>query len=244
MNNTVWNSVLAEIEISVSRASFMTWFKNTSLIEDESDQVTVSVPNIFAKQQLEVKYNDTIKELLQKNGVNASKVVYAINPESSKRRAKIGSAVEPAHSPATSTISAPKKAIVNDRYTFENFIVGSGNELAYAAGQAIASNPGTKYNPLFIYGGVGLGKTHLMHAVANKLLSENPRAKVLYLTSEKFTNDYINAISTKKMEDFNKKFEENVEKTSYDFAYQMKEFDQRIAALKFKMKKNGHYQGS
>lgn len=91
---------------------------------------------------------------------------------------------------------------INPKLVFDSFIIGKNNELAHAASLAVAKNPGTQYNPLFIYGGVGLGKTHLMHAVANKLLSENPRAKVLYLTSEKFTNDYINAISTKKMEDF------------------------------------------
>jgi chromosomal replication initiator protein len=91
---------------------------------------------------------------------------------------------------------------INQKYVFDNFIIGKNNELAHAASLAVAKNPGTQYNPLFIYGGVGLGKTHLMHAVANRLLSENPQAKVLYLTSEKFTNDYINAISTKRMDDF------------------------------------------
>lgn len=194
MDKAVWNSVLAEIEISVSRASFMTWFKNTSLVEEDAGHVTVAVPNIFAKQQLEVKYDNTIKELLEKNGVQASSVTYAINPSVNRKKA-----ADTKPSPSV-TIGKPrqKTALLNERYTFDNFIVGSGNELAYAAGQAIAANPGTKYNPLFIYGGVGLGKTHLIQAIGNGITANHPEVKITYVSTETFVNEFLDSIRFKK----------------------------------------------
>ena len=199
MNNTVWNSVLAEIEISVSRASFMTWFKNTSLLEEESGHVTVTVPNIFAKQQLEVKYNDTIKQLLQKNGVSASEVTYTIS-STSKKNDKNPSTASRADSTVTQPSARPaqKKMVLNEKYNFDNFIVGSGNELAYAAGQAIAVTPGTKYNPLFIYGGVGLGKTHLIQAIGNGIMANHPETKIVYVSTETFVNEFLDSIRFKK----------------------------------------------
>lgn len=196
MNETAWSSVLAEIEVSVSRASFLTWFKNTALVEEEAGQVTVSVPNIFAKQQLEVKYNDTIKELLKKNGVDAKRVVYTIHHSSKKPLTEKQAAETVSPLPATS--SASSNQLLNGRYTFDNFIVGSGNELAYAAGQAIATSPGTKYNPLFIYGGVGLGKTHLIQAIGNGILANNPKSKIVYVSTETFVNEFLDSIRFKK----------------------------------------------
>lgn len=197
MNNKVWSSVLAEIEVSVSRASFVTWFRNTALIEDRPGHVTVSVPNIFAKQQLEVKYNDTIKELLTKNGVEATKVTYSINPTTPAKKATIASPLTREHTQQPSLKRAPQP-ILNEKYVFENFIVGSGNELAYAAGQAIAVNPGTKYNPLFIYGGVGLGKTHLIQAIGNGIVANHPDSRIVYVSTETFVNEFLDSIRFKK----------------------------------------------
>lgn len=199
MSEAVWNSVLAEIEVSVSRASFVTWFKNTALEKSGEDKVTVLVPNIFAKQQLEVKFNDTIKGLLKKNGVDASSISYTIRSSSPKKEASAQS-VKPSDDgvrplPITRSGTNP---VLNEKYNFENYIVGSGNELAYAACQSIALNPGTKYNPLFIYGGVGLGKTHLIQAVGNGILANDPGTKIVYVSTETFVNEFLDSIRFKK----------------------------------------------
>ncbi|HMS31224.1 MAG TPA: chromosomal replication initiator protein DnaA [Candidatus Saccharibacteria bacterium] len=197
MNESVWNSVLAEIEVSVSHASFVTWFRNTALQEDGDDKVTVLVPNIFAKQQLEVKFNDTIKTLLKKNGIEASQISYTIQAASSSKKKsepeKHTDDVKPLPS-----VRSGNTTQLNEKYNFENFIVGSGNELAYAACQAIAVNPGTKYNPLFIYGGVGLGKTHLIQAVGNGIVANHPDSKIVYVSTETFVNEFLDSIRFKK----------------------------------------------
>ncbi len=201
MSDAVWNSVLAEIEVSVSRASFVTWFRNTTLqANDDGTDVTVLVPNIFAKQQLEVKFNDTIKELLKKNGLDAAHIAYTIRPASSvKKERELHHSQQPNDpTQALPTSRSTTSPLLNEKYNFENFIVGSGNELAYAACQAIASNPGTKYNPLFIYGGVGLGKTHLIQAVGNGITVNNPNAKIVYVSTETFVNEFLDSIRFKK----------------------------------------------
>lgn len=196
MDSAVWKTVLAEIELSVSRASFATWFKNTSLVSVSNDKAVVSVPNIFAKQQLEVKYNATIKELLSKNGLKVVRIDYSVGEKTDKPPR------EELTSPIARSISKPSGTnhtiSLNDKYNFDNFIVGSGNELAYAACQAIAANPGTKYNPLFIYGGVGLGKTHLIQAVGNGIKERNPDVKIVYVSTETFVNEFLDSIRFKK----------------------------------------------
>jgi chromosomal replication initiator protein len=199
MVENVWNSVLAEIEVSVSRASFVTWFRNTALREDKAGNVVVSVPNIFAKQQLEVKYNDTIKELLEKNGLKTSRITYSISPASTEKKEFTQPTPAPVAQPrATTPATSGTKPLLNGKYSFENFIVGSGNELAYAAGQAIATNPGTKYNPLFIYGGVGLGKTHLIQAIGNGIIANHPESRIVYVSTETFVNEFLDSIRFKK----------------------------------------------
>lgn len=195
MYEGIWKSVLAEIEVSVSRASFITWFKNTSLQKNEDESLTVLVPNIFAKQQLEVKYADTITSLLEKNGLSSPIVSYAIRSSQPTKK--------PAEELAPIAVAQPTSAVstrgaINDKYNFDNFIVGSSNEFAYAACQAISKNPGTKYNPLFIYGGVGLGKTHLIQAVGNGIKVDNPDARILYVSTETFVNDFLDSIRFKK----------------------------------------------
>lgn len=196
MYEGIWKAVLAEIEVSVSRASFITWFRNTSLIKESEGVFTVTVPNIFAKQQLEVKYADTITELLEKNGLSPTTINYVIRstaPEPKKEElAPIRT--QPQHA-ATQSNAVP---VINEKYNFENFIVGSGNEFAYAACQAIAQNPGTKYNPLFIYGGVGLGKTHLIQAVGNGITEKYPESRIVYVSTETFVNEFLDSIRFKK----------------------------------------------
>lgn len=203
MHHALWQSVLGEIELSVSHAAFTTWFKNTELIDNTGDIVTIAVPNIFAKRQFEVKFNSQIKTVLEKNGVSPQQINYTVKTTGKK-------AVNREITPSADTLvsAAPKnhpvplsqssKSGLNPRYTFVNFIVGSSNDLAYAACQAVASNPGTKYNPLFLYGGVGLGKTHLMQAVGNEIAKNQPDARVLYINTETFTKDFIESMLFKK----------------------------------------------
>ncbi|MDN5835585.1 MAG: chromosomal replication initiator protein DnaA [bacterium] len=206
MNHDVWQSVLGEIELSVPHATFITWFKNTELVESTSDSVTIAVPNIFAKRQFEVKFDGQIRSFLAKNGVEATAVNYVvqttakkatINRETTSTRAE--QLLEGASRPATRKTSVTvNESGLNKRYTFDSFVVGSSNDLAYAACQAVATNPGTKYNPLFLYGGVGLGKTHLMQAIGNEILSKDPDAKILYINTETFVKDYIESMRFKK----------------------------------------------
>ena len=201
MQNSLWQSVLGEIELSVPHATFVTWFKNTELLESNADQVTIAVPNIFAVRQFQVKFTDQIKNILAKNGVEPARIEYVV--KTTGKRTTISretTAVSPSIErllPQTPTAAAPAGGI-NPRYTFNNFIVGSSNDLAYAACQAVAQNPGTKYNPLFLYGGVGLGKTHLMQAVGNEITAANPAAKVLYINTETFVKEYVEMIRFKK----------------------------------------------
>src|SRR5690606_12801169 len=170
MQDALWQSVLGEIELSVSHANFTTWFKNTELIEQTDDTVTIAVSNIFAKRQFEVKFNDQIKKILEKNGVIPKTIVYTVKSSSVKKTVGREALAAPAKPTVeelipTQTNTIPKSPLnssgLNPRYTFSNFIVGSSNDLAYTASQAVADNPGVKYNPLYLYGGVGLGKTHL-----------------------------------------------------------------------------------
>lgn len=208
-NSGLWQAVLGEIELSVSRGNFVTWFKNTELVRNKDDVIVVGVPNIFVKNQLERKFNDLVVEVLAKNGVKPQKVEY-----------KIHTGITPAHRMASAdvlmpnggltleTAERPKPTIanvshsyrqgLNNRYTFENFVVGAGNELAYAACQAIANRPGNKYNPLFIYGGVGIGKTHLIQAVGNTVLANKPSARIVYASTEQFVQEFVDSLRIKK----------------------------------------------
>lgn len=203
MNHVLWQAVLGEIELSVPHASYVTWFKNTELIDHNDDgEVTVAAPNIFVKQQLETKFNKQITESLKKNGVNARHITYSIVGSNNRKTTRAAEVAAPivAASTAKREIKAPRPAppSLNPRYTFQNFIVGSSNDLAYAACQAVAANPGTKYNPLFLYGGVGLGKTHLIQAVGNEIAVHKRDSRILYVNSETFVNEFLDSIRFKK----------------------------------------------
>ncbi len=169
MNNTLWQTVLGEIEIVISKANFLAWFKNTELIENSDGHIVIAVPNVFVKGHLEVKFTQQIIEVLARNGVVVKKITYAVQSTSKKKVADIIKAQQVATQPRISLQKTTSGSGLNPKYTFDTFIVGSSNELAYTACQAVASTPGTKYNPLFLYGGVGLGKTHLMQAVGNNI---------------------------------------------------------------------------
>jgi chromosomal replication initiator protein len=210
-DDRLWQAVLGEIELSISRGNYVTWFKNTRILKYKDQILTVGVPNVFVKQQLERKYNDLILEILAKNNTKPDTIEYKIHTDlyahSSKSEdtsvdVEVSSPQTNPQSSRVSGISHSYRQGLNERYTFDNFIVGSGNELAYAACQAIAANPGTKYNPLFIYGGVGIGKTHLIQAVGNAILTNKPGARVVYVSTEQFVQEFIDAVRYRKNTDF------------------------------------------
>lgn len=211
-DDRLWQAVLGEIELSLSRGNYVTWFKNTRILKDKDGVLTIGVPNVFVKQQLERKYADLILELLQKNNCRPERVEYKIHSDlySSKHDEEeiIELNVESTKNesqnmrPSPNSLSHSYRQGLNEKYTFESFIVGSGNELAYAACQAIAANPGTKYNPLFIYGGVGIGKTHLIQAVGNAVIANKPGSRVVYVSTEQFVQEFIDAVRYKKNTDF------------------------------------------
>lgn len=207
----LWQAVLGEIELSVSKATYMTWFKNTELIRHKDDLVVIGVPNVFFKNQLELKYNDLVVKILQKNGLQPVRVEYKVHTGISPRVRRDEPAVlknpeQPnnilnrptGQTPAIVSVTHTYRQGINERYTFENFVVGGGNELAYAACQAIVQKPGTKYNPLFIYGGVGIGKTHLIQAVGNAILAAKPKARVVYAPTEQIVQEYVDSLRIKK----------------------------------------------
>lgn len=205
-----WQSVLGQLELLISRANFTTWFKNTFLAEFNNEQVVVGVPNSFTKVWLEKKYHDHITKALEDTLSKSNlQVIYRVeNKENLANFSK-----KPEVTPQNETVVVHNnnnnnnnrnnnKYGLNQSYSFNTFIVGPGNELAQAAAMAAAQKPGEMYNPLFIYGGVGLGKTHLAQAVGNYILAKNPQKKVLYINSEKFTNDFIFAIKSGQTDEF------------------------------------------
>lgn len=211
MLGSLWQSVLGEIELSVSHGNFETWFKPTELLECDDTRVVIGVANVFAKRQFETKFNSKIRDVLVKNGVEAGTIIYRVNATKKKiisrettgqsatnLDARVDDLLEQRHIATAAPASTTPNTTLNPRYTFANFIVGSSNDLAYTACQAVALNPGIKYNPLFIYGGVGLGKTHLLQAVGNDIKTRNPAAKVSYISSETFVKEFLEAIRFKK----------------------------------------------
>ncbi len=208
----VWQAVLGEIELSISEGSFVTWFKNTRLLKVTPEVVTIGAHNIFTKQQLEARYGTLIKDTLNKNGVSPDRLEFKTYSVMPSRRIKDAEAEtsetvilgQPTIKAAntTPTVSHSYRQGLNEKYTFDTFVVGGGSELAFAACQAVADYPGTKYNPLFVYGGVGIGKTHLIQAVGNEVMRKDPAKKIVYVTSEQFVQEFIDAVRYRKASEF------------------------------------------
>lgn len=200
-NDQLWQTALGELELLISKANFTTWFKNTFVADLNESAVVIGVPNGFTKAWLETKYHSFIQKALENALQRAVGVVeYRVEVRhGGTQPLPTAAPAAPAQRPATPTVIEPAKPAnktgLDSRYVFETFIVGKGSELAYAAAQAVADKPGQVYNPLFIYGGVGLGKTHLMQAVGHAVLARDPQKKVIYVSSEKFTNEFIQAVS-------------------------------------------------
>jgi len=205
-NEQLWQAALGELELSISKANFTTWFKNTGIISKNEDEIIISVPNGFTKEWLENKYHKFILKAIQNICPTIKKVSYKIGENRNTIVAKNNNNLDTKNTESYRIASEKTynntNSLLNPQYTFENFIVGSNNELAYAACLAVSKKLGTAYNPLFIYGGVGLGKTHLLQSVGNEILKKDPNKKVKYASSEKFTNELINAISGKNTKAF------------------------------------------
>ena len=207
-NQQLWQAILGSLEVSLSKANFNTWFKNTLIIERGADHIIIGVPSAFNRDWISAKYHQEMLKSLKGIAPEIKEIKYQLGNQPTTQASQQTNMFKKTES-ASLTKEKPSAFTsgLNPKYTFETLIIGKNNELAHAASQAVAKNPGTQYNPLFIYGGVGLGKTHLMQAVGHRIL-ESSHKKILYVTSEKFTNDYINAISQKRMDDFKKAYRE------------------------------------
>jgi chromosomal replication initiator protein len=205
-NEQLWQAALGEIELNLSKANFTTWFKDTFIGLQENDRIVVCVPNTFTKAWLEKKYHKEIAAALESIASRKLKeIFYKVEQRKASPISDITKKARVSENNATNEMSVPLNRFgLNSKYVFDSFVVGRGNELAHAACQAVAANPGHAYNPLFIYGGVGLGKTHLLQAVGHELAKKTD--KILYVSSEKFTNDYINAVKNGQVKDFKDKY--------------------------------------
>ncbi|MDP8905326.1 MAG: chromosomal replication initiator protein DnaA [Chloroflexota bacterium] len=204
----VWRAALGELQVSLSPANFETWLKETALVAVDDNRFRVAVPNGFAKDWLETRYRSLISQTLARVVGYSVTVDFEVQ-EGLAAQAQSDSASAPAQvrlEPGRVGGAEGSSASLNPRYTFRTFIVGSANRLAHAASLSVAERPGHAYNPLFLYGGVGLGKTHLMHAIGNQVLSRFPRKRVVYATSEKFTNEFIASIQQGRIEDFRSRY--------------------------------------
>lgn len=205
----LWQTTLGELEVTLSKVHFTTWFKGTFVVSDEDNLIIIGVPNSFAQEWLKNKYHGQIFEVLKKFRPELTEIKYKICSIAPPNLAS-----QPIDTPInTNKISkdGDKEPIdntfnLNTNYTFDNFVVGSSNRLAHAASVAVSNKPGKKYNPLFIYGGVGLGKTHLVQAVGNEIKKRNPKAKIVYAPCEHFANDFIDALQNKKIDNFKRKY--------------------------------------
>jgi chromosomal replication initiator protein len=209
----LWEKTLSEIELQLSKANFLTWFKNSRLIEqnNEAGCVTVGVTSNFAKEWIQTKYNKTIIEILQNHEPSINRVEYIVL-SSAEAEKKIFEQREKQKETIPSQVgfiefAADPETNLHPRYTFDSFVVGSSNELAFAASSAVTKEVGTKYNPLFVYGSTGLGKTHLIQAIGNEIIKAHKhRVRVKYVPSERFVNDVVWAIRAKRMDDIKNKY--------------------------------------
>lgn len=204
----MWQTALIEIQTGVSQANFSTWFKETNIIKEEEGIVYLGVPNSFTQEWLHKKFHNSILRILRQMNEHVRALEYIIIKDDNVKR---GDSSKKSFS--TPTMSMPlqdfyinKEDNLNPRYTFDNFVIGPFNELAHAASQAVIKSPGLVYNPLFVYGSTGRGKTHLIQAVGNQIKKNHPNKKIYYLTSEKFGSEFFVAIQEGKVQPFKDKY--------------------------------------
>ncbi|HEY7700696.1 MAG TPA: chromosomal replication initiator protein DnaA, partial [Candidatus Limnocylindrales bacterium] len=213
----VWRAALGELQVSLSPANYETWLRDTRLVDVDEQRFRIAVPNGFAKDWLETRYRSLISQTLARIVGYSVQVEFVVGPAPTDGTAPVGEDGAPA--PTAASLNGQEVRVeatriggeggatnLNPRYTFANFIVGSANRLGHAASLSVAERPGHAYNPLFLYGGVGLGKTHLMHAIGNQVIARFPRKRVVYATSEKFTNEFITSIQQGKIDEFRSRY--------------------------------------
>lgn len=204
-NEELWKAVLGEMELSLSRANFTTWFKSTFIISKDMNSVVVSVPNGFIKEWLENKFNKRIIDSIRNLTPEIREVKYVIGVPKIDLKQDLTKTLLERDFEEKTTIDSDKDidqtTNLNKKYSFESYVVGSNNELAHAASLAVTKNIGKLYNPLFVYGGVGLGKTHLLQAVGNKVSSDYANGKILYIPAEKLTANLVESIRNRTIED-------------------------------------------
>jgi chromosomal replication initiator protein len=207
LTNELWQQVLSVIQTKLSKPSFDTWLKSTKANSFTDSTIVICAPNNFAREWLESRYTKLITSTIFDFIGKQVEIKFIIEAEDQKNH-QIASApvVMPPKGPAIISQEENFTNLMIARYTFDTFVIGSGNRFAHAASLAVAEAPAKAYNPLFLYGGVGLGKTHLMHAIGHYVLEHNPEARVLYISSEKFTNEFINAVRDNRGEGFRNKY--------------------------------------
>jgi len=205
--SNIWDEILSRVQAKVNRHSFYTWFKPTGFVADDGRTLTVRVPNALFKDWITKHYSGVIAEALEDvHRTDALlKFVASGSPEAEIQPAAPSAEDLSGDEPMPPVTPTPAAGL-NPRYTFDTFIVGSSNQFAHAACRAVAEAPSRSYNPLFIYGGVGLGKTHLMHAIGHYVLQHDRRLVLTYISSERFMNEMINAVRYDRLIDFRERY--------------------------------------
>lgn len=231
-NQEIWQAVTAELELTISKASFVTWFKNTGIVSIADGVVTICVPNKFHLTWIQQKYHhllvhslervmakpikkleyqvDNIKNVVTQQQAAAETAAAPVAPAAPAENNENAVQQQPAPAAFTPTAFTHTNNCggfsLNPKYSFKNYVVGKGTELAFAAAQAVVNKPGEAYNPLFIYGGVGLGKTHLLQAIGNEMLNKNPDLNIMYVSAERFTNDFISSMKDGSAKQFQNRY--------------------------------------
>ena len=207
----LWDDTLTHLELNLSSQHFSTWIKPLKLVKIEQDMVYLEVPNRFVLDWVKENYGQLIQKILTELSAVNYRLQFDVAGQARDNLPKNRSAASPDLQAADTTktpVQSPTASDINlnRKYTFEEFVSGSSNQFAYAAAMAVANNPATTYNPLFIYGGVGLGKTHLVNAIGNAILKKSSQTRISYYTSEKFMNELINSLRYNRMDEFRNKF--------------------------------------
>ncbi|CDM67199.1 Chromosomal replication initiator protein DnaA [Clostridium bornimense] len=197
----LWAKTLEIMQNELTEVSFNTWIKSICPIEITGDTIKLSVPNDFTREILEGRYKDLLINAIKVATNKEYKIEFLIGSEEAITKSET-----PKQNIVMSSPADGMQAVLNPKYTFDSFVIGNSNRFAHAASLAVSESPAKAYNPLFIYGGVGLGKTHLMHAIGHYILNKNPKARVAYISSEKFTNELINSIKDDTNEEFRSKY--------------------------------------
>ncbi len=201
----LWEKTLTEIELDISKPNYNTWFKKTSALDKQGDTFYIAVPNEFNREWLQTRFNEMILGIIQKHDPEITKIEYVVKKEGKREKTTPHAKVVQSSSLPLQKNTVNHNSNLNEKYTFDSFIVGPFNELAYSAAQAIIKKLSV-YNPLFIYGPTGLGKTHLIQATGNKIQEENADSTIFYTSSEKFSQDYVNALKNNRISQFKNKY--------------------------------------